>query len=117
MNRSEATTSRLRSGDLVEVISGRDRGKRGRILRMLRKEGRAIVEGVQLVKKTQKATASGTPAGIITKEAAIHLSNLMIVDPAGDRPTRIGMRRVEEADGSLRWVRYARRSGQTLDNP
>lgn len=117
MNCQTPVPSRLRAGDLVEVISGRDRGNRGRIPCMLPREGRAAVEGIQLVKCAQMPTAAGAPSGIVSREALVHLLNLTIVDPATDQHTRIGTRRGADTDGRPLRGRYAWPSGQPLDNP
>src|SRR4051794_38253475 len=76
-------------GDMVVVIAGDDKGKRGRVLRAIPDRGRVIVEGVNIVKRHRKATQQGEESGIIQKAAAIHASNVMLIDPKQDRPTRI----------------------------
>ncbi|RMF72521.1 MAG: 50S ribosomal protein L24 [Alphaproteobacteria bacterium] len=101
--------AKLKKGDKVVVIAGRDKGKTGEILKVLRKENRAIVSGVNLVKKHQRPTPQ-EPGGIITKEAPIHLSNLMLADPKDGRPTRVGFKIVEG-----RKVRFAKKSGEVID--
>jgi large subunit ribosomal protein L24 len=106
---------RIKEGDQVQVISGNDKGMRGKVQRVLRKEGRVVVSGVNVVKKHQKPrpTAGRTPAqsGIIEFEAPIAISNVMIIDPTTGEPTRIGVRRDENG----RRVRYAKKSGAELD--
>jgi large subunit ribosomal protein L24 len=102
--------ARIRKGDTVVVIAGRDKGKKGEVLKVMPKENRAIVKGVNLVKKHQKP-APGVEGGIITKEAPIHISNLAHVDPKDGRPTRVGFRILEDG----RKVRYAKRSGEVID--
>jgi len=102
--------ARIRKGDTVVVIAGRDKGKKGEVLKVMPKENRAIVKGVNLVKKHQKP-APGVEGGIITKEAPIHLSNLAHVDPKDGKPTRVGFRILEDG----RKVRYAKRSGEVID--
>ncbi|GIX16829.1 MAG: 50S ribosomal protein L24 [Rhodothalassiaceae bacterium] len=101
--------AKLKKGDKVVVIAGRDKGKTGEILKVLPKENRAIVSGVNLVKKHQRPTPQ-EPGGIITKEAPIHLSNLMLADPKDGRPTRVGFKFVEG-----RKVRFAKKSGEVID--
>ena len=101
---------RVKKGDKVTVITGRDKGKTGEIMRVDPKKGRVIVQGVNMVKRHQSATPTN-PGGIVEKEASLHVSNVAHIDPKTDRPTRIGMR--EDAGG--RKVRYARRSGETID--
>ncbi len=101
--------ARIRKGDRVEVITGTDRGKRGEVLVVMPKENRAVVQGVNIAKRHTKASGMGQPGGIIEKEATIHLSNIMLIDPATDKPTRIGFRvldngtkaRVARATGNL----------------
>ena len=101
---------RIKRGDRVAVISGRDRGRQGEVLRVLRKEDRLIVQGVNVVKRHQRPTA-GHPGGIIDKEAAIHVSNVAHVDPTSSKPTRIGYKTLDDG----RKVRFAKRSGEIID--
>ncbi|RMD61284.1 MAG: 50S ribosomal protein L24 [Alphaproteobacteria bacterium] len=101
---------RIRKGDRVTVITGREKGKTGEVLRVLRKESRVLVQGVNMVKRHQSPTA-GNPGGIIEKEAPLHISNVALIDPKTDRPTRVGYR-IEEGG---RKVRIARRSGEAID--
>ncbi len=106
------TTPKLkyRKGDRVRVQTGRDKGKRGEILKVMPKEQRLIVQGVNMVKRHTKpsTTAQG---GIIEKEAPIHVSNVTHLDPKDDKPTKVGFKFLE--DGSK--VRFARRSGEIID--
>ena len=101
----------VRKGDTVVVIAGRERGKRGRVLRVMPAEGRVVVERINLMKKHQKPTQKLRQGGIIEREGAIHLSNVMLVDPTSSKPTRIGMR----ALGDGKKVRVARKSGEIID--
>lgn len=101
---------RVRKGDLVAVISGDDKGKRGRILRVLTDKDRVIVEGVNLVYKHMRRSQQNPQGGRIRREAAIHSSNVMPVDPESSKPTRVRMR--EEAG---RRVRVSAQSGAMLD--
>ncbi len=101
---------KLKKGDRVIVLAGRDKGKRGEILKMLPAEDRAIVQGVNVIRRHQKQSAS-QEGGIIAREAAIHVSNLAYVDPKDDKPTRIGFKTLEDG----RKVRVARRSGEVID--
>ena len=101
---------RIKRGDRVVVISGRDRGRQGEVLRVLRKEDRLIVQGVNVVKRHQRPSA-GHPGGIIDKEAAIHVSNVAHVDPTSSKPTRIGYKTLDDG----RKVRFAKRSGEIID--
>jgi large subunit ribosomal protein L24 len=101
--------AKLKKGDKVVVIAGKDKGKRGEITSVLPAEGRAVVQGVNLVKRHQRPTQTAA-GGIETKEAAIQLSNLMIEDPKDQAPTRVGFKVV---DGKK--VRFAKKSGEVID--
>lgn len=105
-----ATKLRMKKRDRVIVVTGRDKGKRGDILRVLPKENRAIVQGVNVVKRHTRPSAAGA-GGIVEKEAPIHISNLAHLDPKTDQATRVGYKFL--ADG--RKVRYAKRSGEVID--
>ena len=100
---------RIRKGDNVVVIAGRDRGKTGEVLQVLPAENRAVVRGVNVVRRHQRQTAR-EQGGIITKEMPIHLSNISLADPTDGKPTRVGFRVVEG-----RKVRYAKRTGDQID--
>lgn len=100
----------IKKGDTVMVISGEDKGYSGRVLEVLVKEQRAIVEGLNMIKKHAKPSAKNPQGGIISKEAPIHISNLNVVDPKTGKATRIG-RRLNE-NGKL--VRYAKKSGEEI---
>ncbi len=102
--------AKLKKGDRVIVLAGKDKGKSGEIVQVLPAEERAIVRGVNLVKRHQRQT-QGQEGGIITKEAAIHLSNLALADPKDNKPTRVGFK-IQE-DGTK--VRVAKRSGDVID--
>lgn len=102
--------SKIRKGDQVVVLTGRDKGKTGEVLQVMPKESRAIVQGVNVVKRHTRPTQTN-PGGIIDKEAAIAVSNIAHLDPKDDKPTRVGFK---EIDG--RKVRYAKRSGEVIDN-
>ena len=101
---------RIKRGDRVVVITGRDRGRQGEVLRVLRKEDRLIVQGVNMVKRHQRPTG-GHPGGIIDKEATIHISNVAHVDPSSGQPTRVGYKTLDDG----RKVRFAKRSGEIID--
>jgi large subunit ribosomal protein L24 len=103
--------AKIKKGDRVHVLAGRDKGKRGEVLRVMPSENRALVQGVNLVKRHTKQTRIGETGGIVTKEAPIHLSNLALIDPKTDKPTRVGFRVLE--DGKK--VRVAKASGEVLD--
>jgi large subunit ribosomal protein L24 len=100
----------VKKGDIVYVNTGEDKGKTGRILQVLVKENRAIVEGVNLVSKHTKPNAKHPQGGIEKKEASIHISNLNVIDPKSGKPTRIG--RKLNAKGVL--VRYSKKSGEEI---
>jgi large subunit ribosomal protein L24 len=112
--------AKIKKGDQVIVIAGRDRGKTGRVLEVLKDQDKLIVEGVQRVTKHTKVGQSQRGArtgGIETVEAPIHVSNVMLVDPETKKPTRVGHRiETVERDGRNREVRvrYAKRSGKEL---
>ncbi|MFV8829670.1 50S ribosomal protein L24 [Alkalihalobacterium sp. APHAB7] len=100
----------VKKGDTVKVISGKDKGKQGVILEAFPKKDRVLVEGVNIVKKHAKPSQDNPQGGIVSKEAAIHVSNVMIIDPKTGEPTRIGYK-VEEG----KKVRIAKKSGEALD--
>lgn len=100
----------IKKGDTVYVNAGEDKGKTGRVLKVIVDKQRAIVEGINMVSKSTKPNAKNPQGGIVKKEAALHISNLNIVDPKTGKPTRIGRRK--DAEGKL--VRYAKKSGEEL---
>ena len=100
----------IKKGDTVVVVTGNSKGQKGKVLEVIRDSERAIVEGVNMMKKHTKPNAKSTQGGIIEKEASIHISNLMLVDPKTGTPTRVGRRL--DADGKL--VRYAKKSGEEI---
>ena len=102
--------AKIKKGDKVVVLTGRDKGKSGEVVQVLPKETRAIVRGVNLVKRHTRETAQ-SEGGIITKEAAIQLSNIAIADPKDGKPTRVGFKVLEDG----RKVRFAKRSGDLID--
>ncbi|HJT08182.1 MAG TPA: 50S ribosomal protein L24 [Stellaceae bacterium] len=101
---------KIKKGDKVVVITGRDKGKSGEVLRVLRDEERVLVQGVNMIKRHTRP-AAGQTGGIIEKEAAIHISNVAHIDPKSNKPTRVGYKVL----GDGRKVRVARRSGEVLD--
>ena len=101
---------KIKKGDEVLVISGRDKGKKGKVLGVLRAENRALVEGINMVRRHQRQTAQ-QQGGIVDKEASIHLSNLAHVDPKDGRASRVGYKFLEDG----RKVRFAKRSGEVID--
>ena len=100
----------IKKGDLVFVNAGEDKGKQGKVLEVLVSKERAIVEGVNIMSKHTKPNAKNPQGGIVKKEAPIHISNLMLVDPSSGKATRIG-RKVNEK-GKL--VRYSKKSGEEI---
>lgn len=104
--------ARIRKGDTVAVTTGTDRGKRGEVLQILPKAGRAVVQGVNLAKRHTKPAGMGKPGGIVESEATIHLSNLMLIDGATGKPTKVGFRVLEDG----RKVRVARATGNVIES-
>ena len=105
---------KIKKNDTVEVTTGKNRGKRGKVLRVFNETERVLVEGVNIQKKHERPSQTNQQGGITQKEAPIHVSNVMLIDPkTGDR-TRIGKRGVEAANGKMRYERYAKRSGEAI---
>ena len=102
--------AKIKKGDKVVVLTGRDKGKTGEVVQVMPKEERALVRGVNLVKRHQRQTA-GQDGGIISKEAPVHLSNLAYADPKDGKPTRVGFKVLDDG----RKVRFAKRSGDLID--
>jgi large subunit ribosomal protein L24 len=104
-----ATKLKVKKGDKVVVITGRDKGKSGEILEVLRAENRVVVQGINMAQRHQKQSMQ-QEGGIVQKELSIHVSNVALIDPKTEKPTRVGYK----MDGE-RKVRVARRSGEALD--
>ena len=102
--------AKIKRGDKVVVMAGRDRGRTGEVTLVMPKDERAVVQGVNLVKRHQRQSQT-QEGGIISKEAPIHLSNLALADPKDGKPTRVGFRVLEDG----RKVRFAKRSGDQID--
>jgi large subunit ribosomal protein L24 len=102
--------AKIKKGDRVVVTAGRDKGRSGEVRQVMRTENRAIVAGVNIVRRHTRQTAQ-TEGGILTKEAPIHLSNLALADPKTGKPTRVGFKVLEDG----RKVRFAKRSGDLID--
>jgi large subunit ribosomal protein L24 len=100
---------KIKKGDHVIVVAGRDKGKHGEVVEMIPKEQRAVVRGVNVVRRHQRQTAS-QEGGIVSKEAPIHVSNLALEDPKDGKPTRVGFKTLD--DGKK--VRFAKRSGEFI---
>ena len=101
---------KIRKGDRVKVIAGRSKGKVGDVLRVLPTESRVVVSGVNMIKRHTKPNRN-EQGGIVEREAAIHVSNVALIDPKSDKPTKVGFKFLEDG----RKVRFARASGETLD--
>ena len=101
---------KIRKGDHVVVLTGKDKGKHGEVPKVMPTENRAIVKGVAMMRRHQRQTAT-QDGGIISKEAAIHMSNLALEDPKDGKPTRVGYKFLKDG----RKVRFAKRSGEVID--
>ncbi len=101
----------IKKGDLVKVLSGDSRGTEGKVLSVDSQSYRAIVEGVNKISKHSKPSAKNTTGGIVQQEASIHISNLMLIEPASGNPTRVG-RKQDEKSGKL--VRFSKKSGEVI---
>ena len=101
---------KIRKGDKVIVTTGRERGKGGEVIRVMPKEDRVLVQGINMVKRHTRPSQMN-PGGIVDKEASIHISNVAHADPKDDKPTRVGYRTTDDG----RKLRYAKRSGEPID--
>ena len=101
--------AKIRKGDKVVVLTGRDKGRSGEVIEVRPTQGRAVVRGIHMVKRHQKQSAA-QEGGIISKEGSVHLSNLAVADPKDGKPTRVGFKMVGEKK-----VRFAKRSGVEID--
>src|ERR1700712_504949 len=104
--------ARIRKGDTVVVTTGRSKNRRGEVLRIFPEANRAIVAGCAIARRHTKPTGMGQPGGIVEKEATIHLSNLKLVDPVSDKPTKVGFRVLDDG----RKVRVAKATGQVIES-
>ena len=102
--------AKIKKGDKVVVLTGRDKGKKGEVVAVMPREGRALVQGVNMVKRHEKQSATSN-GGIISREASIDLSNLAHVDPKSGKPTRVGFKVLDDG----RKVRVAKASGEVID--
>ncbi len=102
---------KIKKGDTVCVITGKDKGKSGQVMKVNRQDNRLLVQGINLVKKHQKQTVAQS-GGIIQKESSIHISNVAHMDPTSKKPTRIGMKFLEDG----RKVRVSKRSGESIES-
>jgi large subunit ribosomal protein L24 len=102
--------AKIKKGDKVVVLAGRSKGRTGEVIRVMPKEKRALVSGVNIVRRHQRQTAS-QEGGVISKEASIDLSNVALADPKDGKPTRVGFKILDDG----RKVRFAKRSGEQID--
>jgi large subunit ribosomal protein L24 len=105
--------AKIKKGDTVIVIAGRDKGRTGEVIEMRREDGRVLVRGVNMVKRHQRQTAA-QEGGIVSKEASIHVSNVALADPKDGKPTRVGFKLVGKGDDRKK-LRFAKRSGVEID--
>ena len=105
---------KIKKNDQVEVTTGKNRGKRGKVLRVYSETERVLVEGVNIQKKHERPSQRNQQGGITQKEAPIHVSNVMLVDPKTGERTRVGKRGVESESGKMRFERFAKRSGESI---
>ncbi|MBM4372185.1 MAG: 50S ribosomal protein L24 [Deltaproteobacteria bacterium] len=105
---------KIRKGDMVQVMVGKDKGKRGKVLRVLENGRRVTVEKINIVKRHTKAQNEVKPGGIVEKEAPVSISNVMLVDAKLGRPVRVNFR-VDEVEGKRNKVRFSRKHDATLD--
>jgi large subunit ribosomal protein L24 len=105
--------AKIKKGDTVIVIAGRDKGRTGEVIEMRREDGRVLVRGVNMVKRHQRQTAA-QEGGIVSKEASIHVSNVALADPKDGKPTRVGFKLVGKGEDRKK-LRFAKRSGVEID--
>jgi large subunit ribosomal protein L24 len=106
--------SRLKKNDRVKVISGNHKGKEGKILKIYPSQSKVIVEGVNIIKKHAKPNQKNPQGGITQKEAPINISNVLLIDPKSNEPTRLGMQIIEDEKGGKKRMRYGKKSGEIL---
>lgn len=104
----------VKKGDDVMVIAGNDKGKQGRVLAVFPERERVLVEGINMRTHHEKPTQENPQGGRLRREASIHSSNVMVIDPTTNEPTRVGRKRIEE-EGGGRWARYSKVSGEVID--
>jgi large subunit ribosomal protein L24 len=105
------SAAKIKKGDQVIVLAGRDKGKKGEVFQVMPKDGRALVRGVNMVRRHQRQSAQ-QEGGIIAKEAPVHVSNLALEDPKDGKPTRVGFKRLDDG----RKVRFAKHSGEVIED-
>jgi large subunit ribosomal protein L24 len=106
--------TRLKKNDRVKVISGNHRGKDGKILKIFHEKSSVIVEGVNIIKRHTKPNQKNPQGGITQKEAPIHISNIMLIDPKANTASRIGMQILTDAEGKKKRMRYGKKSGEII---
>lgn len=104
----------VKKGDEVKVIAGNDKGREGRVLAVFPDKERVLVEGINMRVHHDQPTQDNPQGGRIEREVAIHISNVMVIDPSTGEPTRIGRKRIEDETGG-RWVRYSKNSGEIIE--
>lgn len=105
---------RLRKNDKVKVVSGNNKGKEGKILKIFRAKNRVIVEGVNIIKRHTRASQKNPQGGITQKEAPVHVSNVMLIDPKAGEPTRLGIKIIEGEGSKKKRMRYGKKSGEII---
>ncbi len=104
----------VKKGDEVRILAGIDKGKSGRVLMVVPSKQRVLVEGINMKTHHDKPTQDNPQGGRLKREATVHISNVMVIDPTTNEPSRIGRKRLDE-NGGGRWVRYAKTSGEIID--
>lgn len=112
---AELQKTKLRTGDMVQVIAGKEKGKQGKITRIYVKTGRVLVEGLNKVKRHIKPSQMVPQGGILAKESPLHISNVMFLDPKTNKPTKLGRKRSDAKGKGPVWLRVAKASGTVLD--
>lgn len=105
---------KIKKNDIVEVMTGKSRGKRGKVLKIYEEKKRILIEGVNIMKRHERPSQSNQQGGINEREFPIHVSNVMLIDPKTSERTRIGRKVIETSDGKIRYERYAKRSGEVI---
>lgn len=104
----------VKKGDEVKVIAGNDKGRQGRVLAVFPEKERVLVEGINMRVHHDQPTQENPQGGRIEREVAIHISNVMLIDPSTGEPTRIGRKRIDDETGG-QWVRYSKKSGEIIE--
>jgi large subunit ribosomal protein L24 len=105
---------KIKKNDTVEVITGKSRGKRGKVLRVYPEKNRVLIEGVNIMKRHERPNQRNQQGGIAEREFPINISNVMLVDPKSGERTRVGRNRIETSEGKVRYERVAKRSGEAI---